>query len=117
MAGQEQRGEQGLNATGKTFKNCGFKFDCGAAAAPQAPAGKTTQSAEGYALFHDRCGSGQGAPYLVIRMSGWPENPFKFTMERGGSLRIFLTRGTTYASSCGHLPPDEGPWNYPKLDD
>jgi hypothetical protein len=44
-------------------------------------------------------------------MSGWPENRFKFTMERGDVIRLYVPQGTTYASACGNFPSNEGPGN------
>jgi hypothetical protein len=94
--GQEQKGVQGLNATGQAFKNCGFKLGC---AAP-APAAKTSEHSNGIAIFHNN--NCNNARLVAIRTgSNQSDQGVVLLIEPGQSVKVAVTRGSTWAGQCG----------------
>ncbi|MBV8407981.1 MAG: hypothetical protein JOY64_10160 [Alphaproteobacteria bacterium] len=94
--GQEQRGVQGLNATGLAFKDCGFKFGCTA----PAPAAKTSEHSNGIAVFHNNNCS--NARLVAVRTSSsQSDQGVVLIIEPGQSVKVAVIRGSTWAGQCG----------------
>ena|ERR1700761_1099788 len=71
-------------------------------------------SAQGYgqqvglAKFESSC---FGDAYFVVRISGYPDNPLRFTLGIGQKIHFQIPRGSTYAVNCGGWPGNNSSWN------
>jgi hypothetical protein len=97
IPGQEQRGVQGLNGAGQAFKNCGFQANCAAK-----PAAKTSETTNGIVtLGNNKTCPGQ-TRWVVLRPGkNEKDRDIILFLDTGHSVKVAVSRGTTWASSCG----------------
>jgi hypothetical protein len=62
----------------------------------------------GMAKFQSSC---FGDAYYVVRISGYPDNPLRFTLGIGQKIHFQIPRGSTYAVNCGGWPGNNTSWN------
>jgi hypothetical protein len=99
-SGQENQGEQGLNAVGRAFKSCGFKLGCDSPAPTPPPRPKTTEFFDGLATFHGSCPGQQRWVTIRVRKNE-VERAMGLVIDPGQNVTIAVPIGTVWASGCG----------------
>ena len=104
LPNQEALGAKGLNPTGTAFKDCGFKFGC---AAPPKPATNTTETHQGTVVFGNTKCSGQTRTVILLAGGNSKDRAILLFVEPNQKVRMGVSRGTTWAATCGTASGNE----------
>lgn len=111
LPGQEQNGQQSLNATGTTFLQCGYKPEC-IKPAPAAPVQHTTEKYNGIARFDYACTNNQMEWVALRPGKNQSKRDIAVAIEPGNHVILGVSVGTTYASKCNTAPDNADQFYY-----